>query len=127
MTESIFFKSAGHKTRLLGAMRAIGKIYGGRLDSEYGAALYILTSDSHTWSAVQGYVTHEGIDFEAMLNECDWSGGPRRMVKLAGDLFGGQTQVSISDLISVVDEDNFQVAISAQLIRRYGLDEDNLK
>ena len=41
------------------AMREIGKIYDGRLDQEYGAALYLLTSSAGLWQKAQGYVSHE--------------------------------------------------------------------
>lgn len=126
MAEGIFFTSPAHKERFVTAMQEIGKIYDGRYDSEYGAAIYILTSSSNTWSKAQGYIKHNGIDIEKMLEEQDWSGGLRRLVKLAGSLFNGQIQVDLSDVINSLDGGNFKVMISSILIRRRGLRVDNL-
>lgn len=127
MAEGIFFKSPEHKTRFVEVMRRIKRIYNGaRYDAEYGAAVYIFTSDDNMWSKAEQYVTHDRIDIEEMLEKQDWSGGYRRLVKLAGSLFNGDIQVDISDVINSLDEDNFKVMISSILIRRHGLRVDNL-
>lgn len=125
MTEGIFFKSPEHKECFVEAMKRIGRIYDGRYDESYGAAIYILTSGDNTWSKAKGYITHDHIDIEKMLKEQDWSGGYRRLVKLAGSLLGDQ-EVNLSEIINVLDNNNFKVMTTSILIRRHGLYADNL-
>jgi hypothetical protein len=122
MTRGIFFKSPQHKERFMETMEQIGRIYDGdRYDAEYGAAVYVFTCDSSTWARAKDYVTHDRIDTEGMLKDCDWSGGYRRLVRLAGNLFNSFEPVDLADVINAVDEDNFKVMISSIYIRRHGL------
>lgn len=113
-----YFRSDEHKQRLLATMRALGKVYGSRLDAEYAAALYILQEDEITWNvAVSKYVSRHGIDFDAML---DFSGGYSVLIKLAGHLFNGLQRVEPLDLLRL-DDGNFAIALEAMRIRRVGL------
>jgi hypothetical protein len=114
---NMFFKSLGHKDRFLASMLAIGKVYDGRLDQEYGAALYILTADHAIWQKAQPYVTHEGIDIEAMLAEIDLSGGYGVLVQLAGNLFNSEQHIDPVELMRL-DDSNFKVALVALQVRR---------
>lgn len=66
MTRTLFFKSADHQQRFVTTIQQIGKVYGGKLDQEYAAALSILTADTDTWEAVQRYVSRRGIRFDLM-------------------------------------------------------------
>lgn len=120
MPESIFFTSAEHKQRFLTAMLTTGKTYAGKLDPEYGAALYILTSSGGTWQKAQSYVDRDGIDFEALLAEVDFSGGYGVLIRLAGNLFNDRTACSPVDLMRL-DDRNFTVALNAFQIRRVNL------
>ncbi len=113
----IFFTSPDHKKRWLTAILTIGKVYDGKLDQEYGAALYILTADLTTWQKVQSYVDRGGVDFEAMLREVDFSGGYRVLIRLAGNLFNDQTACSPVELMRL-DDRNFTLAMNAFQIRR---------
>ncbi len=113
----MFFKSAEHKQCIFNVIQAIGKVYDGKLDQEYGAALYILTADLATWQRVSGYVSHEGIDFEAMLEEIDFSGGYSVLIKLASNLFNGNTHIDPVELMRL-DDSNFAVALTALQVRR---------
>ena len=122
MTASIFFKSSEHKQRFLTAIQQIGKVYGGKLDQEYGAALYVLTADLATWQKAQAYVDRHGIDIPAMLEEVDLSGGDRVLIQWAGNLFNSQTHVDPVELMRL-DDRNFRVALTALLVRRSGLHE----
>src|SRR5690349_20065233 len=90
MPTNIFFKKPDHKQRFVAAMHAIGKIYRGAYDSEYGAALYVLTADVSIWQKTRDYVSRHGIDFEALLEELDWSGGYRALLQWAANLFNEQ-------------------------------------
>lgn len=115
------FKSEAHKMRLLEVMQLLGKIYQDKLDPEYGSALYILTSHLGTWQKAQEYITAFGIDFETMLEEVDFSGGVSVLIRLAGNLFNGQTRVEPVEMLRL-DESNFNIALNAIRLRRDGLD-----
>lgn len=120
----IFFTSLEHKQRWLAAMRAIGKIYGGKLDPEYASALYILTADLDTWQQASRYVDRDGIDFEALLAEVHWSSGYGVLIRLAGNLFNDRTSLSPVELMRL-DDTNFIVALTAFQIRRASLPIDD--
>lgn len=126
VTEGIF-KSAGHKTRFVGAMLQIGKVDSGKFDPEYAAALYVLTADLSTWNKAQEYMSHNGIDFEALLKEVDWSGGYRVLIQWAANLFNEYAAHCDPVELMRLDESNFQVAITALHIRRYSLHVDDFK
>jgi hypothetical protein len=117
---ALFFKSEGHKKRFVEIMQCKGKIDDGKLDPEYGSALFVLTADLGTWNRVQEYMEH-GIDFEDMLQELDWSGGYRVLLQWAANLFN-EHAASINPVeLMRLDEGNFKVALSALIIRRYSL------
>lgn len=120
MAANIFFTSADHKARFLVAMRAIGKLYVGKLDPEYAAAIYVLTSSAGNWNKAQSYVDHEGIDFEALLAEVDYSGSYRVLIQLAWNLFNSGTALSPVELVHL-DTTNFTIALTALQIRRASL------
>jgi hypothetical protein len=121
MTNSIFFKGSEHKQRFVEAMQRIGgKIYQGKFDPEYATAVYVLTADLSTWRKAGDYVARTGIDFESLLEEMDFSGSYQVLIKWAGNLFNEQQHLDPIETLRL-DENNFQVALSALLIRRYGL------
>ncbi len=117
---TIFFTSPKHKAGFLTAMAGLRKIYERKLDPEYGAAIYILTSSASTWDKASEYVDRDGIDFEALLREVDFSGAYSQLIMLAGNLFNGQTPASPVELYRL-DDRNFQVAMTAFQIRRASL------
>lgn len=116
----IFFTSPEHKRRWLTAILAIGKVYAGKLDPEYGAAVYILTADSDTWDQASEYVDRDGIDFEALLAEVDFSGAYSNLIRLAGNLFNGTIHVDPVELYRL-DDTNFLIALTALQVRRHAL------
>lgn len=61
MNAPIFFKSAAHRERFLQAIQQAGKVYGGKIDTEYGAAYYILTSEGGMWERASDYIDREGL------------------------------------------------------------------
>ncbi len=115
---AFFFTSPEHKQRWLSAMLKNGKVYQGKLDPEYGAALYILTSNTETWEKTQFYVSSGGIKFERILREGDWSGGYMSLLGLAANLFNDHFTASPVDVATRLDEENFQVALTALQVRR---------
>src|SRR2546430_14031284 len=68
-----FFTSPERRTRFLTTIQRLDKVDHGTLDPEYAAALYILCADSATWEKAAEYTESSGIDFEAMLQNLDWS------------------------------------------------------
>lgn len=119
MAEGIFFKSEGHKTRFLETISRLGKVYDGKLDPEYGAALYILTADASTWNNLGQYASSDGINFEELVQETDLGGsGYQALICLAGNLFNdGRTKVNPVNLMGLADG-NFEIAMSSFRIRR---------
>lgn len=117
MTTDIFFTSEAHKARFLATMQHMGKVYGGKLDPEYGAALYILTAGAAFWQKANGFVDRDGIDFEGMIQEIDFSGGASVLVKWAGNLFNQNTHIDPIELMRL-DERNFKVALTSLQLRR---------
>jgi hypothetical protein len=117
---TITFKGSEHKNRFLHAIQDIGKFYQGKVDSEYGAALLVLTSGAGTWQKAQGYVSDHGIDFEELLANEDFSGAYTELIKFAGNLFNGRIDSSPVELMRL-DSSNFNLAVSALLLRYHGM------
>jgi hypothetical protein len=118
------FKSAEHRSRFMQIMKQLNKSGGGRFDSEYAAALYILTADAGTWKRASGYVSQSGIRFSTMLNKGYLSSGEAVLVKLAANLFGQNKKVDPVEFM-VLDENNFKLALNALQVRRYSLGEES--
>lgn len=106
----MFFKSPAHRGRFLSIIGQIGKIdqISGRIDPEYGAALYILTSDSLTWESAQGYIDADGIDFRRMRQGLHLSHGHDILLRLAGNLFNSCFRVSPVEFV-ILDIENFNL------------------
>lgn len=120
MSKSIFV-SQDHQQRFVKAIEQIGKVDGGKIDPEYGSALYILCADAATWNKAEEYVSPDGIEFDEMLSEMDFSGGYSVLIHLAGNLFNNHLQVEAVDIPTRLDENNFQIALQAIRLRRCGL------
>jgi len=118
MAETLYYTSPEHKKRFLTAMLTSGKVYDGKLDPEYASALYILTSSAGTWQKASSFVDRDGIDFEAMLAEVDFSGGYGVLIHLAGNLFNDRFTCSPVDICTRLDSENFTIALTALQIRR---------
>jgi hypothetical protein len=115
----MFFTSETHRQRFTQVMEQIGKVYDGKLDPEYGAAIYVLTATGGTWDKAGSYVDRDGIDFETMLEEVHFSSGYRTLILLAGNLFNGNQHLDPLEFMRL-DEANFKVAVTALTLRRYG-------
>jgi hypothetical protein len=113
----IFFTSAEHQQRFLATIQHLGKVYAGKLDQWYAAALYILTADTGTWEAVQRYISRRGIRFDLIIEKLHFSSGELVLMQLAGNLFGQDIHVDPIELMRL-DPSNFKVALSALLLRR---------
>lgn len=115
---SMFFASDAHKQHFTGAIQKLERINrDGKIDAEYGAALYILTADAPTWEKAQDYIDDDGIDLAAMLREIHLSSGYSVLVKLAGNLFNGEQHIDPLEFMRL-DENNFTVALTPITMRR---------
>ncbi len=117
--ESIFFTSEEHRHRFVEMIQQLSKAYHGKYDPEYASALYILTADLWTWQAISDYVSRDGIDIEAILENIHLSSGYTTLIKLAGNLFNGNQDINPVEFLRL-DESNFLLAINALLVRRHG-------
>lgn len=117
----ITFVSQEHKQRFTTAMQAIDRMAAnGECDAEYASALYVLTAHMNTWNHAESYVSHAGIDFEVLSTYACFSGGYSVLIEWTSGLFNGNTAIVPSQLMRL-DENNFQLALNALHIRRYGL------
>jgi hypothetical protein len=117
MTTTIFFTSSEHRTRWLTTLLITGAVDAGRIDPEYGSALYLLTSREGTWQKAQGYISHHRVLIENLIAEVDFSAAYLQLIKLAGNLFNGTIHVDPVEFYRL-DEENFTLALNALQIRR---------
>jgi hypothetical protein len=120
MPQDLFFTSPEHQQRFLTVMQQCEKIYEGQLDPEYATAFYLLTAHAAIWDMAQSYVFSYGIDIEAMLEEVNWSSGYLVLIKLAGNLFNNQQHLDPLEFLCL-DPRNFQLALTALIVRRSSL------
>lgn len=114
-----FFTEPAHKQRWLTALQQIGKVYDGKIDPEYGAALYLLTADEIRWHVAEKRVSHTGIDIDSILFVASFSSGEIILVKLAGNLLNGNQSISPREFTRL-SEHNFLIALDAIKLRYYG-------
>jgi hypothetical protein len=120
--DTTYWKSIYHQERFLEVVPRLGKTWpeqGGQFDTEYATALYVLTADSSTWSMAKNYIDRDGIDFEQMLEEVDFSGGYACLIKFDWHLFNERGSLLPIELLHL-DDANFSLALEALKIRRYG-------
>jgi hypothetical protein len=116
----IYFRAESHRERFLEAIQNTPRMVydSGKLDQEYSSALYVLCSRADLWEKAQPFIGQDGIDFEEMLQDTDFSSGDHALVSLAGNLFGQGIRSNPVDLM-VLDPRNFSVALQALQMRKY--------
>lgn len=116
----ILFNNQQHLDRFTSAVQSIHKIYDGdKIDFEYGAALYILTSADWLIESASKYMSNRGIRFDLILKNVHLSGGYTVLVEFAANLFGHDIHVDPIELMRL-DENNFTIAKIALDFRFYG-------
>lgn len=117
----MFFKSDDHRQTFAESLQAMGKVFRGRIDAEYGAALYILTMNEEMREKSHNHIREGGFFFAEMLEQEDFSSGYATLVKLARDLFTGShyedAPLHVIEFMNL-DERNYAVAMTAIQIRR---------
>lgn len=110
-----------HKQRYTAALEAYRfQCRGMKPDSYWSALLLIATATGDLWEKVQPYleIKHGNAWIGRLREEVDLSGGERRLMELAHNLFSGEGAVDVSDLINTLDNDLWQVAVEAVRVRR---------
>lgn len=116
----IHFHDEAHRQKVVHYLQKENRVYpDGRADSYYLPALYLLFSTKNDLYQKTGrYIGRDGIDFEKMLSKQDFPSSERKLIKLAANLFNGSMEVSPSELIDTLDEENFTLALQAILLKR---------
>lgn len=113
------FLDMGHAERYAAAIARLEAEYG-RSDVHWRALLLVLTGKEELWEKAR-----PAIDWRAGLADPkkgtarDLSGGLRVLARLAFSLFNSSNRCEVSDLVSGLDDRNFQLAMAAiQRLRR---------
>lgn len=117
-----FFHDEAHRQNVLHCLRKKNRIYpDGKADNYYLSALYILLSTKNDlYKKTRRFIDGEGIYFEKMLSTQDFPSSEKKLIKLAANLFNTSMEVSPSELINTLDDENFQMALQAIFLRRTG-------
>lgn len=118
-----FYKDSEHKKVLINLLNNLGRVYSqydNEVDQYYLSALYILAADDELRHKCLSYIGDEGIDFPKMLKSRDFGSGHKLLVKLAQHLFTDRGNVSLVDMINILDDKNYKVAMQAIAFRRQG-------
>ena len=118
----IHFHDEAHRKKVINYLQKENKIYrDGKADGYYLSAFYLLLSTKNgLYRKTIRYIDSDGIDFEQMLAKQDFSSGERKLIKLAANLFSGSIDVSPTELINTLDEENFMMAMQAIFLKRNG-------
>jgi hypothetical protein len=125
----MFFIDDEHMDRLLAALQKTGAIKpDGRIDSYYGASLYLLTGLKYAWPRLQKYVCSGYIDFKPML-QSGLSSGEAIIVRMAGNFYNGGFWDGTTpfDIVSTLDEEHRELALTAMILRPMRLTIDAIR
>ncbi|AQQ55527.1 DUF6075 family protein [Planococcus lenghuensis] len=89
--------------------------------SEYQSALFIMTSTDELIEKMLPYFTKTGFQAQEMFAEEDFSSRYRKMAMLAVNLYNGDYEEPILDIITDLDPSMFQTMLQALIIRKYGV------
>lgn len=118
----MFFYNEDHRQNVVNCLRHENRVYpDGKADSYYLPAFYLLLSTKNDlYKKTRRFIDRDGIDFEEMLSTQDFASSERKLIKLAANLFNGSMEVSPSELIDTMDDENFQMALQAIFFKRTG-------
>jgi len=121
MKTTIHWAYDGHREEFQLALSQTRAVYpNGKINPEYGTALYLLTGLEGTWPRLSQYVTMDGIDHCKMVKRVVLSSGEKLIVGLAGNLFNGDMCVKLTplDLVGRLDRDTWEMVLTAFDLRR---------
>ena len=89
-------------------------------DRNWRCLLYLCTAPPSLWEKVRAYLDlpHGEAHLQELVSQEYLSGGERRLMSLARNLFSCEGAVDVSDLINTLDDDMWQVAVAAVKVRR---------
>lgn len=115
----MIYKDDEHSSRFLEQLNQLYEHQ--QKDVYYQSAIYIMTSEEKLFKKVSAYFDIDGgFQAEEMFAREDFSHAELVLAKLTGHLFNNNYQVTPLDLIEL-DEENYQIAMSAIYIRKYGV------
>lgn len=123
MINTIYYKDGKHKDTLKELLIKYKKVYekyNNEVDQYYLPAFYIFTADEELRRKCLPYITSDGILFNKMETEQDFSSGPSVLIKLAHQLYNEGDKADIMDIIGILDKENFKVALQVIELRKYG-------
>jgi len=123
-----YFMDETHKNNVMKVIRDKRLVYpDGQVDCYYLPALFILLSTKNNlYKKTRNYIDADGIDFQTMVEEQDFSSGEAKLVRLAANLYNGSMKVTPQELINTLDDKNYELAMQAIRFRRYGCHIENL-
>jgi hypothetical protein len=123
-----YFLDETHKNSVMKVIRDKRLVYhDGQVDCYYFPALFILLSTKNNlYKTTRNYIDADGIDFQTMMEEQDFSSGEAKLVRLAANLYNGSMEVTPHELINTLDDTNYDLAMQAIRFRRYGCHIENL-
>lgn len=120
---NVLYENSDHRKRVLELLKKYNKIYAkydNEVDLEYYPAYYLLSLDMLKDKTIK-YIDEDGIDFDQMLHNEDFSTSQELIIKLAQHLFNRGTDVSIVDLLGSLDENHYEIVLQAIKLRRKSL------
>ncbi len=115
----IHFYDEDHREKVLQWLQKENRISSdGRLDIYYLPALYILLSTKNELFKKTCRFIEDGIDFQKMLSTQDFPSSENKLIRLAANLYNDSMDVSPSELIDTLDEENFLLAMQAVYLKR---------
>jgi hypothetical protein len=92
----------------------------GKIDPEYGAAFYILSSDEYLWIKSRPHIRSDGIQFDEIL-KTKFSYSEKNLVLLACNLLNDYKKVSPVEITrdGVISDESFEMVLEAYRIRHY--------
>lgn len=127
----MFYIDDGHQARFEDALRASGGLKAeGKIDTYYGASLYLLTGLTGAWARLSRYVEPGCLDFAEMLENVVLSSGEEIIVRLAGNFYNGSfwTEAGLTpwDMVASLDGDCLNLVACAFRLRAARLEEKTL-
>lgn len=122
-----YFLDETHKNSVLKVINDKRLVYpDGQADSYYLPTLFILLSTKNNFYKKTGnYIGADGIDFESMMEDQDFSSGEAKLVRLAANLYDDSMEVTPQELVNV-DDRKHDMVMQAIHFRRHGCHIENL-
>jgi hypothetical protein len=94
-----------------------------RFDEKYLSVCFLMAGSPELFRKMNPYFdgVEGSLKSDKMFEEQDFSSSFGILAKLAVHLFNSNEKVSPLDLVEYLDKENFQLAINAIILRRYGI------